>query len=383
MSVVLEFLGTGLAAASVAYLVLALRATARFRERPHRVLAQYPPATVLIPAYGAPRGLEDCLRSICAQDYPEFQIVFGLHRPDDPARSIIERIIASNPGRDMTLVIDGRMIGANPKNCNLANMYPAAKHDIIVMVDSDIKVGSDFLATIVAELDQPDVGGVTCMYKASSTGTLASDLGALAINDWFIPSVLVDVSRREMDICYGAAIAVRRGVLTDIGGFEAMASAVAQDFVFGQELRRLGYRVRLAPYVVETVVGESTFRALFRHELRWNRAVRACRPRDHALSVVTHALPLVAALRVAGGFSWADAAIVGSIVGLRLALHYLVRARIEIPASARPWLDPVLVPARECLSFFVWLAAFATRRVRWGERRLKVQTGLSMTVDRA
>ena len=367
--------GIFLALAAIAYEILALRAVARFTLR-NGGGSFRPPVSVLVPAHGLQPKLYECLRSICDQDYPVYQVLFGLHSADDPARSVIERIIAEFPGCDIELVIDGYMIGANPKNCNLANMYPSAKHDVIVMVDSDIKVERDFLATIVEPLEDSAVGGVTCIYKAAAEDGLPSQLGALAINDWFIPSALVDLGMREIDICYGAAIAVTRDSLDSIGGFGAMASAVAQDYVFGKELNRHGYRIALAPCVVETIVSEPHFGSLFRHELRWNRAVRACRPFDHGLSVVTHSLPLSVLFLMLPHPTLLGGALIATIMALRIALHYLVRARIPIAGHPQPW----LVPVRECLSCGVWLASFFAKTVRWGKHRLVIDGDYSMSV---
>lgn len=364
-----QCLGILLSLAGIAYLVLAVVAVARFRERPSRGGAEFrPPVTLLVPAYGAQPGLYECLRSLCAQDYPHLQLIFGLHDAGDPARPVIERVMREFPDLDATLVVDRRMIGANPKNCNLANMYQAAKHDVIVMVDSDVRVGRDFVAVITAPLAEPAVGGVTCVYKASSAGKFASALGALAINDWFVPSALVNVAIRDLEVCYGAAIAVARPTLERIGGFAAMASAAAQDFVFGQELVRHDYKIRLAPVMVETIVAEPGLKALFNHQLRWNRATRACRPLDHALSVVTHPLPLAAALLLLPGPSVAGGGLLLILVALRLWLHFLVRHRIGIAGPAMPW----LVPVQECLAFAVWLTSFFVRNVRWGRRQLRV-----------
>ena len=343
-------LGAILTAGTAAFLVLALWRVARFCDRPLVAGEDLPPASIMVPAHGAPPRLYECLRSICEQDYPEVQVVFGLHGDTDAAKPVIERLMAEFPHRDLALVIDGRMIGANPKNCNLANMYPAVKHDMIVMVDSDVIVGPGFLATIVKPLLEKGVGGVTCIYKGAPEPNMASQLGALYINDWFIPSVLVDVARRDIDICFGAAIAVTRTALARIGGFEAMASAVAQDYVFGHELSRHGFIIRLAPYVVETVVDEPTLSSLYMHELRWNRNVRAVRPLDHALSIFMNGMPLAALLFLLPGESgWmGEAAVAG------------------------------LVPVREVLNVIVWIWAFFGRTVRWGGRVMVTNQDLTM-----
>jgi ceramide glucosyltransferase len=268
------------------------------------------------------------------------------------------------------------MLGANPKNCNLANAYVAARHNVIVTVDSDVRVERDFLATVVAPLADPAVGGVTCLYRAAPIDNFASVLGALAINDWFLPSAMVDVARREMDMCYGAVIAVTRRALETIGGFPAMASAVAQDFVMGQRLTQYGFQVVLADCVVETIVTEPDLATLFRHELRWNRAVRACRPRDHMLSLVMQPLPLTAVLLMLPTPSILSVALLGTHVGLRIALHETVRRHAPIPGPSRAW----MVPLRECVCFAVWVASFFTRQVQWGKLTMQVGRDLSMSM---
>ena len=366
--------GWCLAAAEFAYVVLAVLAVVRFRHRPRQTPLHRPAVSVLVPAHRDFPGFEACIRSVCEQDYPEFEIVFGLHSHADTAKPVIERVMRDYPHRRIALVVDERMLGANPENCNLANMFPSARYDVVAMVDSDVRVGPDFLSTVVAELADDDAtGAVTCLYKAAAPANFASRLGALATNDWVIPSGLVDIALRGTSICYGAVIVSHRKALDDIGGFEAMASAVAQDYVLGQELRRCGYAIRLAPYIVETVVVEPDLKRLFLHERRWNRAVRACRPVDHALSVVTHALPLVALFLLTPPTA-AGLAAVGGLLGLRLVLHYLVRARIPIDGAAEPW----LVPLREALSLAVWASAFTSNTMWWGDRKLIVTQGVSM-----
>ena len=360
--------------AGVAFLILALRRTFSGLKR-QGLPAWRPPVTLMIPAHGAPPGLAECLRSVCGLDYPGLQVVFGLHAPDDAARPVIEAIMAQFPALDTALVIDGRRLGTNPKNANLANMLGACKHDILVMVDSDVIVPPDFLERIVAPLADPSVGGVTCLYSGLPQPGLASNLGALYHNDWFIPSALVDLGRREMDLCYGAAIAVTRRALDAIGGFEPMADAVAQDFVFGHELRRHGFAIRLADTVVATMVCEASLDSLIRHELRWNRAVRAVRPIDHALSIVMSSLAPLCLLLPSWPPVWALTALTLHLA-LRQVLHRLLRARFALPAPT-PW----LVPVREILNVVVWAKALLGRSVQWGNTIMITGRGLTMRRD--
>jgi ceramide glucosyltransferase len=365
-------IGGIVAAGGLAYLGLALRHVGR--GLPPALSSDWrPPVTVMVPAHGAAPRLAECLRSVCSQDYPTFQVVFGLHSEDDPARLVIERVLAEFPHLDTALVIDRRRIGTNPKNANLANMLPAARHDILAMIDSDVLIDPDFLARFIQPLAEPGVGGVTCLYTGSPEPDLMSRVGALYHNDWFIPSVLVDLARRDMDICYGAAIAVTRPALTAIGGFEAMADAVAQDFVFGHELHRNGFKVRLAPVLVATVVAERSFGALIGHELRWNRAIRAIRPIEHILSIFMSPLGPMLTMVLLGWPLWMAAPLIALHVGLRLRLHRLLRERFPLP-PAEPW----LVPLRELVNFVVWVRAMFGRTVRWDDNVLVTGHGLRM-----
>lgn len=371
--IVLQLLALALFLGGIAYLALAHLHTLRRRSATVEI-SERPAVTVMIPAHGAPPRLAECLRSVCAQDYPGMQVVFGLHSSDDPARPVIEAVMAEFPELDTTLVIDARRIGTNPKNVNLANMLPACRHDILVMVDSDVLVPPGFIESVVAPFADPAVGGVTCLYSGTPADNLASRLGALYHNDWFIPSVLVDISRRDMDICYGAAIAVTRKALERIGGFRAMANAVAQDFVMGQMLHRHGFKIKLAGAVVSTVVAEPSLGALTRHELRWNRAVRAVRPLEHLLSVFMSPLVPMATLALASWPLSLALAAIGLHLTLRQSLHVLVRRRFGVP-KVSAW----LVPLREAINFAVWARALFGRKVQWGEQVLSTGHGLEMT----
>ncbi len=373
---VVQIAGILLFVASTAYLVLAIFRVSRFRE--HGLSPADPrPVTVMVPCYGAPPPLLACLRSICNQDYPApLQVVFGLHSGDDPARAVIAVLLADYPDLDATVVVDGRRAGVNPKNCNLANMQAAAKHDWLVVVDSDILVGPSFVAGIVAPLAAPGVGATTCLYKGLADDNIVARLGGLYINDWFLPSALVDLARKEITITYGAATALTRQALDSVGGFATMASAVAQDYVLGHEISRAGYAIRLAPEVVATRVTESGWTALLRREVRWMRAIRAVRPLEHLLWIVTSPLVPLLALAPAWPMMVAGPALL-VYLGLRIILHYLVRRHIALPEA-----EPLLVPLRDIFNFILWTVSFLDRRIHWGRSVMVTGDGLNMHLER-
>ena len=230
--------------------MLALRAVRRFKERSERIEGWDPPVSVLKPVCGAEPGLYECLRSFCEQDWPVYEVIFGAHSEDDPAVAVVRRLIAEFPDRDLRLVIDGALAGPNRKAANLANIFASARHDIIVLSDGDVRVDRDCLASMAAPFAEPSVGAVAAIYKGWAVGGAAARFGALYINDWFVPSVVVDVDLRGIDFVFGAMSAVRRQPLEAIGGFEYLAQCLAEDFSMGRLISRNGVEGRSLPLCV-------------------------------------------------------------------------------------------------------------------------------------
>ena len=361
--------GLVIAAAAASYLLLAIWRVVRFRVVCDGGLALQPAVTVLKPICGLEPRLYECLRSFCQLDYAPLQIIFGVGDPADPAIALVRRLIEEFPARDLSLVIDSAVHGTNLKVSNLINMYRSAKHDVIIVSDSDTEVARDCLGTLAAPLGDASIGAVTCLYKGVPAKGLASILGALFINDWFLASAVVDAGMRNVAYCFGPVTAVRRDALETIGGFGMLSFHLADDFMLGRMIAAVGYQVRLARYVADIVVAEN-YRSLLRHELRWARTVRTVKPGEHFLSVVMHPLPLLLLLLLPypklGGW-----AVLGAIVTLRVLLHYLVQWRFAITTPARPW----LLPVRECLCFAVWLASFHSSYVSWRQRDFVIASG--------
>ncbi len=357
-----QIAGVLLGLAGLSYLVLALRATFRFQERADIVPRWHPAVSVLKPVFGNPPYLYECLRSFCAQDWPAYEVIFGAHSDDDPAVTVVRRLIQEFPNRSMRLVVDASLVGPNRKASNLANIYKAAKHNIILIADSDLRVDRNCIAAMVAPLVEPTVGAVASVYKGLPIGGAISNFGALYINDWFAPSVLVDVELRGIDFVF-AMSAVRRQALDAIGGFEFLAQFFADDFALGRLITRKGWNVVLSPYACDTAVADRTFADMFRHEVRWQRTERACRPLDHFLSVVTWPLPLMLVLLLPQ-LSVVATSIIGLEIALRVALHYQVRRSFRVTTPPQPW----LVPFRECVCFLAWAFSLFGDRIRWADQ---------------
>jgi ceramide glucosyltransferase len=368
------------AVVSLGYLACCLVVAWRWRRRPHDAAsAPLPPVTILKPVCGLEPNLEANLRSFCEQEYPApVQVVIGARAADDPAIAVARRVAASLPQRDITILTGAYTLGANHKVNTLARMYGSARHDMIVISDSDILVGPTYLRHVVATLADPTVGIVTCVYRGAPTASLWSRLGALAQDEWYIPSVLVAHAFGSEAFCAGATMALRRAVLDDVGAFEALAPYLADDYELGAHVRQLGLRSIVSRYEPTVTVDEKGFAGLVTHELRWMRTIRTVQPLGHAFLFITFALPMTLLPAPLLG-PWAGVLPALAIL-LRVALHYVLRDRPNPDVETGPerygytrwalW----LVPIRDFLSFAVWAASFASRRVTWRSQALRVHS---------
>jgi ceramide glucosyltransferase len=325
------------------------------------------PVTVLKPLCGAEPGLDHSLRSFCEQEYAGgVQIVFGVQHPADPALAVLEGLKRDYPRLDLTVVVDPTRHGASAKVSNLINMMRAARHDWLVLADSDVHVPPGYLAAVAAPLADPTVGIVTCPYRGVPRPGLWSLLGALFINDWFIPSVRVASLFGSRAFAFGATIALRRDALDAIGGFRTIADQLADDYRLGELTRHRGQRTVLSDVVVDTTVDERTFRHLAQHGLRWLRTIRVVRPEGYALSAVTFSLPVaVLGCALAGGTSVTLSLLAATVV-LRLMLH------LAAQAPERTWSHLWAIPLSDALGFALWCGAFVTREVQWRQGRYRV-----------
>lgn len=354
--------------ASTLYWLFALGCVLRFRRRRCPVATALPPVTVLKPLCGAHPALYESLRSFCEQDYPDVQVLFGVRDPADPAVEVVQRLMDEHRARNLKLVVNERDVSVNPKVSNLVSLYPNAEHDVVVIADSDIRVGRDYLRTVVAPLADPAVGLVTCLYRGGGTTRGWGALARLFIDDWFFPSAVVSASAGTMRHAFGATLVFRRRALADIGGFEALGPYLADDYMLGERIAANGGRVVLSPYVVETRTVDRSFAALFFHELRWSRTMRAVRPVGYFLAVVTYGFVWSALALIVTGAAWPAIGVTAAHGAARLAVHRAARRALGTAPAPPAW----LLPVRDVLSIVLWGAAFTGRTVRWGRQRFVV-----------
>ena len=324
----------------------------------------YPPVTILKPLHGVEPDLYSHLATFCLQDYPSpVQIVFGVADPADSAAAIVRSLIADFPTCDLALVINPRRHGANAKVSNLINMQNDARHEVLVIADSDIVVPRDYLKTIAASLNEPGVGLVTCLYRGAAASGMWSRLAATAIDYHFLPSVLVGLKLRLATPCFGSTIALTKTTLTKLGGLQSVADQLADDYALGMAARRAGLNVAIPPFIVTHMCAERSARELLLHEIRWARTIRAMDPVGFAGLAVTHAVPFALLGMVLGGFTPAVGLVAAALV-CRFALQAELHRRFLLFDDFF-WLGPI----RDVLSFVVFVASFLGRRVEWRGHR--------------
>lgn len=398
---ILAAVGAAVACAGVVQALAGWRLVAAFMAHGERLsdgqAPDRPPVTVLKPLHGDEPLLEAALASLCRQDYPEWQIVFGVQEQDDAAIRVVERLRARFPARDMTLVVDPTLHGPNRKVGNLLNMLPAARHDVLVIADSDVHVRPDYLDQLVAALSRPQVGLVTTLYIGLPAWTnLVARLGAAQISYGFLPGALLARAMGRQD-CLGATMCLMRADLDRIGGFRALVDHLADDNVLGHRIRDLGLGIALADTVPLTTVPEARVSELFRHELRWARTIRAVEPTGFAASVLQYSLFWALLTVVLSGVSPWAVGLFGTVWVLRslaalgvdraLAPHWggyplsygrRSRRRGGDEATALAFSCPVwLLPLRDVLSVAVMLASYGGRRVDWRGHGLRANAPVS------
>ncbi|HQR44954.1 MAG TPA: bacteriohopanetetrol glucosamine biosynthesis glycosyltransferase HpnI [Thermoanaerobaculia bacterium] len=356
-------------AASLAYLTFALVQVIRYRPRPVPATPSRPPITLAKPVCGLEPELEENLRSCFRQDYPRYEIVFGVREPDDPALPVIRKVMAEFPGVDATLVVThGEVPGTNRKVSSLVAICRKARYEILVVADSDIRLEPDALASVASCYEDEGVGAATALTVARPTRDLPSILGAMFLNEEFLPANLVAKALEPLTYCYGPVMSARRSALEAIGGFEQMTHHLADDYLLGNRIAGLGLRVELAGTTGLNVLHEPSLAALFRHELRWARTIRTVRPHGYVGTVVTMATPWALAFLLASGFSPAAWLAPAAAVGLRFAIQLAVRRKFRLAGTPAIW----WIPVRDLLSFSVWCASHLGQSVLWRRNQFRV-----------
>jgi ceramide glucosyltransferase len=351
-----------LAYAAAAYQVLAIAAALSHRKS--RVwVGSVDGVSILKPVYGADPGFYEAIRSHAAQDFENFEILFGIANPDDPARGEIERLIREFPSVPLRLVICPT-IRPNRKVGVLIDLAREAAHGVLIVNDSDISVPPGYLRDVTAPLADPDIGLVTCLYRAEAHDW-PSRFEALAIATEFAPSTLVAPLFGVSEFGLGSTLAFRTADLEAIGGFEAIADYLADDYQLGRRVHRLGRKNLLSHVVVSTRVSSGSWRSAWRHQLRWARTIRLSRGGGYAGLPITFAT-VWAVAAAAGGLWWTALALLAIRFAMAVACGWFV---LRSPVVLR---YVYAVPVRDLWGAAVWAAGLFGKTVEWRGRRLQL-----------
>jgi ceramide glucosyltransferase len=368
----------GVFSSSIYYLICLWSAAAFLRERDTgegaRLAQALPPVSILKPLKGADPEMYESFRSHCLQDYPEYEIIFGVSDPNDPAIEGLKKLQREFPERRIQLVVVPKILGANVKVSNLAQMLPKARYDFLIVNDSDIRVEPDYLRRVTAPLSDGKVGMVTCLYRGVPAATLGSRLEALGISTDFCAGVLV-ARQLEKGIRFGlgSTLAFRRAGLEKIGGFMSFVDYLADDYELGKRIAGLGLKIKLSQVVVETFLPSYSLRDFFAHQLRWARGIRDARSVGYLGLISTFgSMWALLAVVTSGGVLWAWAALSITLL-LRLAVALVVgRCILQDPQVVR---DAWLIPLRDLIAVGVWIASLGGQTVTWRGERFRLKNG--------
>ncbi len=354
-----------LALCGIGYYALCTLAARNFLRDWRRVrLPRFtPPVSILKPLCGTDPEMYEAFRSHCLQDYPEFELIFGISDPHDPAIELVERLRQEFPARSIRLIECATILGTNVKVSNLAQMVPHARYEHLLVNDSDIRVGPDYLKRVIAPLADERVGMVTAPYCGLGTGSIGSKLEAVGIATDFIGGVLAARQLEGIRFALGSTLAFTKRSLAAIGGFESLLDYLADDFELGARLAAKGRKVVLSDVIVDTYIHDYDFRAYWAHQQRWARSTRDSRKLGYLGVGLTFGLPwAMLAVILSRGAEWSWA-VLGLATLARFSMAHLVAGRVlryrDWPAHA--W----LIPVRDVLALVIWIASFAGHKILW------------------
>lgn len=343
-------------------------------------VSDLPPVSILKPLKGTDPEMYASFRSHCLQDFPSYEILFGISDANDPAVALVERLQREFPGHAIRLVQCKQSLGANGKVSSLAQLAAAAENDVLLVNDSDIRVAPDYLRTVITELQVSNTGLVTCLYRGVPANTIASRLESLGISTDFVPGVLAAKQiEGGLHFGLGSTLAFRRNDLEAFGGFEAVVDYLADDYEIGKRIADRGLDVTLSRSIVDTFLPTYGFSGFLSHQLRWARTIRASRPGGYAGLLLTYTLPWAAlCILLARGATWAWT-LIAIAVAVRIIMAWVTAISVlnDLNTARSLW----LLPVRDFLAPLLWLGGIFGRKIVWRGQEFELENGKLKRVD--
>jgi len=364
-----------LAIAPLAYYIVAIAACVRFFRRERRkMLPNFrPPVSLLKPVHGVDFGTYENFASFCRQNYPEYEVLFCVNDLSDPAVPFIQKVTSDFPQIPIRLLSGAESVGTNRKVNNLALLAKEARYEILVQTDADVRVGPDFLREVAAPFANPATGVASCFYRGIVEADLRAEIEAIgAVTDLLAGAMVADW-KEGVTFALGAAVATTKTWLAKIGGYEALADYLADDYEIGNRIYKAGAHVLLSREPVWTMYPAQTWRGFWSHQVRWARTTRLVRPISYFGMVITHGLAWAVAVAFCAPNVQIAATYLFAYLVLRLSLAWTagVWGLGDELVKRKLW----LVPIRDAIHFAVWIAAFSSNRVHWSGKDYKITKG--------
>jgi ceramide glucosyltransferase len=356
------------------YYLIALYSSWRFFRRPPSWSAIAPPVSILKPIRGLDPEAYDNFASLCRQDYPEYEVLFCVGRNDDPVVPVLEKLVGDFPERRIRVLFGSGSAAPNDKVAKLNRLAREAKYDVLVMGDSDVRVGPDYLRAVVAPLANPAVGAVTCFYLPTDEQKFAASLQAIGMVSDFYAGILVAWQLEGIRFALGPTIVTTRARLAEFGGFAAIETRPGDDLLVGRLIADQGHEVVLIPYTVLKLAGYQSFDELLEKRMRWMVVMRHMRPWGHSGLLFTQGLPWSLAAIAVHPTAAVALAYLGAYLGLRIAMTWSIGIRGL--KRSRLWKEMSLIMVWDAVAFTIWVASFIRKRLRWRDGEYYIRDGV-------
>jgi len=371
-----------LASTPFIYYLLVLFSTWRFfRHASNRLSTDSgftPPVSNLKPLRGLDPEAYENLASYCRQDYPEYEMIFCVGDESDPSVPVLEQLKRDYPDRQIRILFGSGRNAINDKVGKLVRMVNEARHEVLVINDSDVRVEPNYLRTVVAPLRNPKVRGVTCLYVSTEDRTFTQSLQSIGMVCDFFPGIFVARQLDGIKFAFGQTIVTTRSCLKAFGGYEAIENRPADDLLVGRYIAEQGYEVELLPYAVKTVPDYDSLKGLFIKRLRWLTVMRHMRPWGHIGLMFTQGLPWSLAVLCTHLSDGIGVAYFSAYVVFRVAITWLVGAW-GLKESGL-WKKMPLFLIWDSTAFVIWLLTFGRRRIRWRNVDYRIRDGVLVPV---
>lgn len=348
------------------------------------------PVSVLKPLKGVDDELEVNLESFCRQSHPQYELLLGVADESDPALPIAHSVAARHPELRIRIFVGQCPTGLNPKVRILRSLYRSARHDAVLISDSNVRVGEHYLATITAELEDPEVGLVSNPIRGSGDATVGSALETLQLNSYVIHGLALTNFVGRHACVVGKSMLLRRSALAKIGGLGKFANVLAEDYLIGREIAKAGYRVVTSPSAITTINKSWTMGKLWNRHLRWSQIRRTLGVFGYLLELlllphIWLLLAVACALFAAAPVALHSPTRVVALCGLGYAVAWLSELVVTLRWSGQRLPSGLLmlhVTVRQLTQLVCWSVAWFKSDVTWRGNHLRIGKGSRLSDPR-